>query len=227
MELRPSDEPTDRATLTYYLNRLQGLDGDQPVLVTLNRDEAIDPEQVVARIDYAHPVIDQAAVAGQGQPARSLSAGAVSFCGAYWGYGFHEDGVRSALGHLRAASAHACDSALVSCAAQRTLRGHRHPPAVRARHSVQLQGGTPSPLPRRTAPTLRNVHPLVDLDPTPHRRPVAGRHAATAPRLPSIGLALTASRPCDRRRGCRRRIRARAGGDAGSRPYLGVALQSR
>jgi predicted NAD/FAD-binding protein len=93
--VRPAG-PTDRPTLTYYLNRLQGLQADRPVLVTLNRDEAIDPEQVVASFDYAHPVIDQAAVAAQASQ-RALSAGAVSYCGAYWGYGFHEDGVRSAV----------------------------------------------------------------------------------------------------------------------------------
>jgi len=88
--------PARRATLTYYLNRLQGFDADRPVLVTLNRDDEINPDTVVARFDYAHPVVDQAAVAAQ-QHQRSLSAGSVSFCGAYWGYGFHEDGVRSAL----------------------------------------------------------------------------------------------------------------------------------
>ncbi len=93
--LRPNG-PARRATLTYYLNRLQGFDADRPVLVTLNRDDDIDPGQVVARFDYAHPVIDQVAVAAQ-RHQRALSAGSVSFCGAYWGYGFHEDGVRSAL----------------------------------------------------------------------------------------------------------------------------------
>jgi predicted NAD/FAD-binding protein len=87
---------TDRATLTYYLNRLQGFEAERPVLVTLNRDEAIDPSQVVASFDYAHPVIDLAAESAQGSQ-RAISAGAVSYCGAYWGYGFHEDGVRSAL----------------------------------------------------------------------------------------------------------------------------------
>ena len=84
------------ATLTYYLNRLQGLHLDQPVLVTLNRDESIDPRRVIARFDYSHPVIDEDAVNAQPSQ-RSLSAGAVSYCGAYWGFGFHEDGVRSAL----------------------------------------------------------------------------------------------------------------------------------
>jgi predicted NAD/FAD-binding protein len=88
--------PTDRATLTYYLNPLQGLEAERPLLVTLNRDEVIAPSQVVASFDYAHPVVDQAAEAAQASQ-RSLSAGAVSYCGAYWGYGFHEDGVRSAL----------------------------------------------------------------------------------------------------------------------------------
>ncbi len=93
--VRP-DGPAHRATLTYYLNRLQGFDADRPVLVTLNRDEAIDPAKVVTHFDYAHPVVDRASVAAQSHQ-RFLSAGAVSYCGAYWGYGFHEDGVRSAL----------------------------------------------------------------------------------------------------------------------------------
>lgn len=92
---RPT-RPPRAATVTYYLNRLQGLPVAQPVLVTLNREDAIDPEQVIGRFEYAHPVIDGAAVAAQRQQ-RSLSSGTVSFCGAYWGYGFHEDGVASAL----------------------------------------------------------------------------------------------------------------------------------
>ena len=95
MELRHPAGPAQGATLTYYLNRLQGFEADQPVLVTLNRDEAIDPDKVVARFDYAHPVVDEPAVAAQAHQ-LSLSGGALSFCGAYWGYGFHEDGVRSA-----------------------------------------------------------------------------------------------------------------------------------
>jgi predicted NAD/FAD-binding protein len=93
--VRPLGTP-DGATLTYYLNRLQGLPSEQPVLVTLNRDEAIDPRHVVARFDYEHPIVDQDAVDAQSDQ-RALSAGTVSYCGAYWGFGFHEDGVRSAL----------------------------------------------------------------------------------------------------------------------------------
>lgn len=93
--LRPG-EGSRRATLTYYLNRLQGLDVEQPVLVTLNRDHEIDPTKIVRRFDYSHPVIDQEAVAVQSRQ-RALSRGYLSYCGAYWGYGFHEDGVNSAV----------------------------------------------------------------------------------------------------------------------------------
>jgi uncharacterized protein len=93
--LRP-ESGSRHATLTYYLNRLQGFDLDQPVLVTLNRDDEIDPDLVVRRFDYAHPVIDRDAVAAQSQQ-LALSRGDVSYCGAYWGYGFHEDGVNSAI----------------------------------------------------------------------------------------------------------------------------------
>lgn len=89
-------EPSRMATLTYGLNTLQNLATATPVLVTLNGDEAVDPAKVVASFDYAHPVIDEEAVAAQGHQ-LDIGGETVSFCGAYWGYGFHEDGVRSAL----------------------------------------------------------------------------------------------------------------------------------
>ena len=89
-------EPSGVATLTYGLNALQNLATDTPVLVTLNSDDAIDPAAIVASFDYAHPVIDTEAVAAQ-RFQLDIGGDSVSFCGAYWGYGFHEDGVRSAL----------------------------------------------------------------------------------------------------------------------------------
>ena len=87
----------ERATLTYDLRRLQGLATEQEVLVTLNREDAVDPARVLARIDYSHPVIDTAAVRAQARRPELHLRSRVSYCGAYWGYGFHEDGVRSAL----------------------------------------------------------------------------------------------------------------------------------
>ena len=73
-----------------------GLSDRVTVLGADYRDLEGRPDRIVATFDYAHPVVDQAAMAAQTEQ-RALSAGAVSYCGAYWGYGFHEDGVRSAL----------------------------------------------------------------------------------------------------------------------------------
>jgi uncharacterized protein len=92
----------DRATLTYHVNRLQGIATATPVLVTLNQDEAIDPDRVLARMDYAHPVLDPVAIGAQRRHGEINGARRTWFCGAYWGYGFHEDGVRSAVETCRA-----------------------------------------------------------------------------------------------------------------------------
>jgi predicted NAD/FAD-binding protein len=93
---------TDQATLTYHLNQLQAISSKTPMLVTLNRDDAIDPELVLARMDYAHPVLNVAVVAAQRRRAEISGARRTWFCGAYWGYGFHEDGVASAVEVCRA-----------------------------------------------------------------------------------------------------------------------------
>jgi predicted NAD/FAD-binding protein len=87
----------DRVTMTYHLNRLQGVEGNTPVLVTLNRDDEIDPARVLRSFDYSHPVIDAAAVAAQARHAEISGRDRISFAGAYWRSGFHEDGVQSAL----------------------------------------------------------------------------------------------------------------------------------
>ena len=90
-------DETAGATLTYYLNPLQSIPSTTPVLVTLNRDDAIDPAKVLARMAYAHPVLDAAAIAAQARRHEINGVRRTWFCGAYWGYGFHEDGVRSAV----------------------------------------------------------------------------------------------------------------------------------
>jgi uncharacterized protein len=92
---RLADQP-DVATLTYRLRSLQGIDASEEVLVTLNREDAIRDDRVLAQFDYAHPIFDLPAIAAQ-QRHEELNGGRTWFCGAYWGYGFHEDGVQSAL----------------------------------------------------------------------------------------------------------------------------------
>jgi predicted NAD/FAD-binding protein len=92
-----TEQQPERVTMTYCLNRLQGIDGSTPVLVTLNRDDDIDPAKVLRRFEYSHPVINAAAVAAQARHAEISGTRATSYCGAYWGSGFHEDGLQSAL----------------------------------------------------------------------------------------------------------------------------------
>jgi uncharacterized protein len=92
-----TDEPTGRTTVTYHMNRLQSLVADRQFLVTLNRTDAIDPARVIGRIPYSHPVYTAAGVRAQGRWAEISGADRTHYCGAYWRWGFHEDGVWSAL----------------------------------------------------------------------------------------------------------------------------------
>jgi predicted NAD/FAD-binding protein len=91
-------EPKPLSTVTYYMNHLQRLHADRDFCVTLNRTEAIDPERIIRTISYAHPVYTPAGIAAQAEHASiSGLANRTHYCGAYWGWGFHEDGVLSAL----------------------------------------------------------------------------------------------------------------------------------
>lgn len=84
------------ATLTYDVSTLQSISSPRRFLVSLNSDAQIDPDKVLARFRYDHPVLDQSTVRAQ-RLRHTLRGSRTSFCGAYFGYGFHEDGVRSAL----------------------------------------------------------------------------------------------------------------------------------
>jgi predicted NAD/FAD-binding protein len=84
-----------RCTVSYYMNRLQGLKG-RDYIVSLNQSEHIQEALIHQRRNYAHPVYDPAMVAAQNQWQQLCSKGCY-FAGAYWGWGFHEDGARSAV----------------------------------------------------------------------------------------------------------------------------------
>jgi uncharacterized protein len=86
----------DRVALTYDMNVLQSLDAPVKFLVTLNRGADIDPARVLKTVTYHHPVYLPAGVAAQKRRTEVSGVNRTFYCGAYWRYGFHEDGVVSA-----------------------------------------------------------------------------------------------------------------------------------
>ena len=85
----------------YLINKLQPLPVETPVVVSLNPFRAPDPDKVIAEFDYAHPVFDRAAIDAQRRLGEIQGRDRVWFCGAWTGYGFHEDGLKSALAVTR------------------------------------------------------------------------------------------------------------------------------
>lgn len=91
-----------RCIVSYCMNLLQGLPASQPLVVTLNAGNRIDPGHVLRRMKYEHPVFDTAAVAAQKRQSEIQGVSRTWYAGAYWGWGFHEDGMRSAVAVARA-----------------------------------------------------------------------------------------------------------------------------
>ena len=91
----PADDA--RVCLHYLINRLQPLPFKQAVVVSLNPVHEIDPAKVHGRFDYAHPVFDASAIRAQRQIPALQGQRNTYFCGAWTGYGFHEDGLKSGL----------------------------------------------------------------------------------------------------------------------------------
>lgn len=90
-------ESRERVALTYDMNILQGLEAPVEFCVTLNRQDEIDPVKAVRKILYSHPVYNPAGRSAQGRRDEISGIRHTYYCGAYWSYGFHEDGVKSAL----------------------------------------------------------------------------------------------------------------------------------
>jgi predicted NAD/FAD-binding protein len=92
-----SHDPAAACTVSYCMNLLQGIDSPEPLVVTLNGSAAIDPAKVLRRMRYHHPLYTHAAVGAQRRRAQIQGVDRTWFAGAYWGWGFHEDGLRSAV----------------------------------------------------------------------------------------------------------------------------------
>lgn len=97
----PAD-PANRVAVTYNMNILQSLDAPVQFCVTLNHEESIRPDRVLRRITYHHPVFTPEGIRSQRRRHEINGADRTFFCGAYWGYGFHEDGVNSGLAAIKA-----------------------------------------------------------------------------------------------------------------------------
>jgi uncharacterized protein len=94
-------QPSNKVQVTYNMNILQNLISAEPILVTLNHTDLINPAKVIKRLKYMHPVYTIAGAAAQARHAEISGVNRTGFAGAYWLNGFHEDGVSSALTALQ------------------------------------------------------------------------------------------------------------------------------
>ncbi len=92
----------DETTVTYYMNMLQSLNMPRNICVSLNIEEHIDPKKIYKKIIYQHPVFTSQAILAQKRHKEIDGVDKIHFCGAYWGSGFHEDGINSALSVCKA-----------------------------------------------------------------------------------------------------------------------------
>ena len=126
---RLAGDPDAPPTVTYDLNRLQGLTTPEQYCVTLNPDGGIDESQVLRRFVYRHPLYTREAIRAQQRWGDVSGVNRTHYCGAYWRYGFHEDGLHSALRvAARAGSRVVIDSGLFVG----TLRHRRFTPVAHA-----------------------------------------------------------------------------------------------
>lgn len=91
------DRSRQQATVTYWMNRLQNIDQRAPLFVTLNPRRQPASDKVLGRFSYSHPYFDKTSLAAQSDLHRLQGRRRTWFCGAYFGYGFHEDGLQSGL----------------------------------------------------------------------------------------------------------------------------------
>ncbi|MEN8809650.1 MAG: NADP transhydrogenase subunit alpha, partial [Desulfobacterales bacterium] len=83
--------------VTYDMNILQSIGAPRELCVSLNLAKAIDPDKIYKQMTYHHPVYNPESLAARHSHSDINGINRTHFCGAYWGYGFHEDGVKSAL----------------------------------------------------------------------------------------------------------------------------------
>jgi predicted NAD/FAD-binding protein len=106
-----ASEQAAKATVTYNMNLLQGVVSPETFCVSLNCGDRIDPSRVIRSIIYHHPVFTAKRRENQRRHGELIGPNRTSYCGAYWGNGFHEDGVNSALAVCRYLDRKSCSVA--------------------------------------------------------------------------------------------------------------------
>lgn len=91
------DQPRDRTTVTYWMNNLQPIASEQDYFVTLNLSDMINPDAVIYEQNFSHPVFTAQGLRAQERHAEISGVNRTHYCGAYWRWGFHEDGVWSGI----------------------------------------------------------------------------------------------------------------------------------
>tara|TARA_Y100001935_G_scaffold211229_1_gene181436 strand:- start:177 stop:1061 length:885 start_codon:yes stop_codon:yes gene_type:complete len=91
------DKNLEKNSITYWLNLLQNLKCDKNIFLTLNPYFKIDEEKILKKVKFTHPYYDQNALNAQSELAKIQNQKDLLFCGSYFGYGFHEDGIKSSI----------------------------------------------------------------------------------------------------------------------------------
>ena len=90
-------ENTSETSITYWLNLLQNLKTNKNIFLSLNPFLKIDPKKIISKVKFTHPYYDKEALENQNRLKNIQNKKNLLFCGSYFGYGFHEDGIRSSL----------------------------------------------------------------------------------------------------------------------------------
>ena len=96
-----NDQNLEKNSITYWLNLLQNLKIDQNIFLTLNPYFKIDETKVLKKVKFTHPYYDQKALDAQSELVKLQNQKDLLFCGSYFGYGFHEDGIKSSIEMLK------------------------------------------------------------------------------------------------------------------------------
>ena len=91
----------EKNSITYWLNLLENLKCDENIFLTLNPYFEIDEKKVLKKVKFTHPYYDQKALDAQPELNKLQNQKDLLFCGSYFGYGFHEDGIKSSIEMLK------------------------------------------------------------------------------------------------------------------------------